>query len=119
MIVLMFNEQEEFLSYQFTYITCSDEAEARKIATRLVELGLAACCNIVPKIKSVYRWDGEVVESCEVLLLAKSKESKLGEIETLVKEMHSYDSPCVLSVPIIGGLKSYLTWLDDNLEETN
>lgn len=97
------------------FVTASNKEEAEKIARALVENKLAACVNTVGGIKSVFWWEGKLDSANEVLLIIKSKKSKLSRIITLVKSLHSYQVPEIIALPIIAGEKKYLRWLDGSV----
>lgn len=97
------------------YITTANEEEAERIGRALVERQLAACANIVPAIRSIYRWEGQVVEDGETLLLIKTTVSALDELVATVKQLHSYSVPCVTAFPIAGGNEDYLAWVADSV----
>ncbi|HEU5114102.1 MAG TPA: divalent-cation tolerance protein CutA [Acidimicrobiia bacterium] len=94
-------------------ITCGDSAEASEISHQLVESRLAAGVQIVP-IESIYRWDGEIVEDHEWLMLVKTRRDRFEEIESVVLEMHSYEVPPVLMVAMDAGSNPYLDWVAEN-----
>ena len=79
--------------YILVLITASSAEEGEKIGASLVEEGLAACCNIIPEIKSIFKWKGEICKEKEVLLLVKSKTSLFKRVEAQVKKLHSYEVP--------------------------
>ena len=91
--------------------TTSSQAEARKIARALIEKKLAACVNIIPRIESVYRWQGKVETAREWLLVIKTSQKRAKAVESAIKELHSYDLPECISIAIDGGSKEYLKWL--------
>jgi len=93
-------------------ITTGSEEEAHKIAELLVNEKKAACVNIVPRVDSLFRWKGKLDSARESLLLVKTKASLLPEIISLVKEIHSYEVPEIIALPIIAGSEDYLKWLD-------
>jgi periplasmic divalent cation tolerance protein len=93
-------------------ITTGNEQEAHKIAKLLVKERRAACVNIVPNVDSLFRWEGKIDSADESLLLVKTRASLLSEIIGLVKEVHSYQVPEIIAMPIIGGSEEYLKWLD-------
>jgi periplasmic divalent cation tolerance protein len=93
-------------------ITTSSEEEALKIAESLVNGKKAACVNIVPRVNSLFRWEGKLDSALESLLLVKTKASLFPEIVEMVKRMHSYEVPEIIALPIIGGSEDYLKWLD-------
>jgi|YelNatPaOPRAMG01_1025707.scaffolds.fasta_scaffold00278_68 periplasmic divalent cation tolerance protein len=98
--------------YIIVFITCQNLEEARKIAKALLSKRLAACINILPQIESFYWWKNKIEESKEALLLIKSKTSLLNELINEVKLIHSYETPEIIALPIIGGYKNYIKWLD-------
>jgi periplasmic divalent cation tolerance protein len=92
-------------------VTTKDEAEARKLAQLLLDQKQAACVNIVPKVSTLYRWQGKIETGTESLMTIKSRAALLDDIISLVKTYHSYDLPEVITTPIIGGNPAYLDWL--------
>lgn len=102
--------------YTLVLITASSLQEGEKIGGALVEEGLAACCNIIPEIKSIFKWKGKLCKEKEVLLLVKSKASLFKKLEKRVKKLHSYKTPEIIAFPIETGLKDYLNWMDDALK---
>ncbi len=95
----------------FVYITCKDEAEALKIAKVIVSEKLAACANVIPGMKSVYFWEGEMQVDQEVVLILKSHEALYQDLEAKVKEIHSYTTPAILCLPLIAGNIDYVEWM--------
>jgi periplasmic divalent cation tolerance protein len=95
-------------------ITCGDPGEARVVAHRLVQEHLAAGVQLIP-IESIYRWDDEVVEDTEVLVIAKTRRDRFVEIEALVDEMHSYEVPPIVMLEMAAASAPYLAWIDDNV----
>lgn len=93
-------------------ITCSSKKEANKVKKVLLEKRKAACVNIIPSVDSSFRWKGKIDSSLEVLLLAKTKKKMLKKIVTLVKKLHSYEVPEIIALPIIGGNRDYLNWIE-------
>jgi len=93
-------------------ITVGSEEEAHKIAELLVNEKKAVCINIVPGVDSLFWWEGKLDSARERLLLVKTKASLFSEIISLVKEIHSYEVPEIIALPIIGGSEDYLKWLD-------
>ena len=96
-------------------VTASSDEEAVTIGKKLVEEGLVACANCVPGIRSFYTWQGELCDDSEVLLFMKSRQSKMPQIIKRVQELHSYDVPEMIGLPIIGGSEGYLNWLEQSL----
>ena len=95
--------------------TAGNEAEAQKIAHELVERQLAACVNIIPRIQSVYRWEGKVETAEEYLLLIKTTKSRSAEVQAALRELHSYDLPECLVISMEGGSAEYLKWIEDSV----
>jgi periplasmic divalent cation tolerance protein len=101
--------------YIVIFITASNKKEAKKIAEKLIKNKLAACVNIVNKIESLFWWQAKVDKASEVLLIVKSRKDKLAKIIAAVKSAHSYDVPEIIALPIIGGYKPYLKWINESL----
>ncbi len=102
--------------YAFVYITTSGKEESRNIGKMLVSEKLTACVNIVPSIESIYLWKGKIEDDEESLLIAKTKQENIDKIIKRVKEIHSYDTPAILAIPIIEGSKDYLDYVDSELD---
>ena len=98
--------------YALVYITTSGEEESKKIGRTIVEERLAGCVNIISTIESLYWWKREIEEDNESILIAKTKVSNVENIIKRVKEIHSYENPAILAIPIINGSKEYLDYLD-------
>lgn len=98
------------------FITAADAEEARLIADVLLQQKKAACVNIVPGLSSLFWWRDKIDSAKESLLIVKTRASLLDEIVKLVKEIHSYDNPEVIALPIVGGSDDYLEWLDEVVE---
>lgn len=101
----------ETSSYIVLLITTATAEEAQRISRALVEQRKAACVNIVPGVSSLFWWQGKLDSTEESLLIVKTKASLLSEIVTLVKEIHSYDIPEIIALPIVGGNQDYLEWI--------
>jgi periplasmic divalent cation tolerance protein len=97
--------------YCLVVCSCPDEETAEVLAEGLVEGRLAACVNIVSGVRSVYRWQGALEKSAECLLLAKTLESRLPELQAWLKGRHPYELPEIIAVPIQSGLPEYLEWV--------
>jgi periplasmic divalent cation tolerance protein len=97
------------------FMTAPNADEARRIAKELVERQLAACVQILPEIESVYRWNGEVQRDTEILILAKTTAAQFDDLERAVREMHSYDTPEIVAVPMAHVSEPYRAWLADNV----
>ncbi len=101
------------------YCTCPDPGSAQSIANTLVDKGLAACVNILPGVQSVYRWQGKRESSQEHLLAIKTLHSAYKPLEQAIVEMHPYELPEIIAVPITHGLAGYLAWIDENVTNEN
>jgi periplasmic divalent cation tolerance protein len=99
--------------YQLVLTTCPDNATAEHIARTLVGERLAACVNILPIAKSIYLWKGKVESAAELLLIIKSVTAAYGPIQNRIRELHSYELPEVIAVPIADGLPDYLAWISN------
>ncbi len=97
-------------------VTCGSSEEGRTIARALVDRHLAACVNMVAGIESVYRWKDAVEEASECLLLAKTTRDRFAPLESAVRELHSYELPEVVALPIVDGLDAYLNWIAASVE---
>ena len=102
--------------YTLIYITTSGASESKKIAKKLLKEKLVACTNIIPEIESIYLWKGEIEETKESLLIAKTQSDKVGILIKRVEEIHSYDIPCILQIQVKKGSKNYLDWMESELE---
>jgi periplasmic divalent cation tolerance protein len=99
--------------YLLVITTIGSEAEAARLGRTLVENGLVACVNDVAPVKSVYKWKGKVEEATERLLLMKTRSDRYAELEAAIKELHPYEVPEIIAIPIEAGLKAYLSWIDE------
>lgn len=98
---------------RFVYITAANNDEARRISAHLIESSLAACVATLPGITSHYRWEGKVQESREVALFAKTTQNRVPALIEAVKNLHSYECPCIVSLPIDDGFPPFLKWIAD------
>jgi len=96
--------------------TCSSEAEAERLARMLVERRLAACVNVVPGVRSFYRWQGAIESAAEWLLVVKSSRDLFAALASALEQAHSYEVPEVLALPVVEGAAKYLNWLASSLE---
>ncbi len=99
------------MSAYWVYVTAENDAEAGRMARTVVEERLAACANLLGGIKSVYWWDGKLCEGEEVALVLKTTEARKAELIERIKELHSYDCPCVVCLPVAGGNPDFLKWI--------
>ncbi|MDL2246145.1 divalent-cation tolerance protein CutA [Methanobrevibacter sp. OttesenSCG-928-K11] len=98
------------------YITCSDKNEASAIGKTLVKNRLCACCNIINEISSIYWWDGELEEDSESVLIAKTLNENVDKVISKVKEIHSYDNPCILTIPVLKTTKEYEDYINNEVK---
>src|SRR5574343_138693 len=90
---------------------CPDEETANRIALAVVEEKLAACVNILPRVQSIYRWQGVVESAVEVPLLIKTTTACYPALEAAIRERHPYDIPEIIALPVTTGLPAYLNWV--------
>jgi periplasmic divalent cation tolerance protein len=103
------------VSEEILVFTTCQAKDAVLLATQLVDDKLAACVNILPEIQAVYRWKGEICRETETLLLIKSSRKIWKELEKRLRELHSYEVPEIICVPIEEGYQPYLDWLNSQL----
>jgi periplasmic divalent cation tolerance protein len=95
--------------------TCANPVDAERVARALVEARLAACVNVVPGLRSYYRWQGALESSEEVLLLIKSSRELFDELKLAIEKLHPYEVPEVVALPIVAGSENYLEWMGAGL----
>lgn len=91
--------------------TAPKEEEAVRIARSLVEEGLVACVNVVPGVRSIYRWEGKIHDDSELLMIMKTTPERRDAVVARIKELHSYTCPEAIALPIVGGSAEYLAWI--------
>lgn len=108
-----------YRNLRLLYVTTPNQEEAREIGRALVEDNLAACVNIVDGMSSMYKWKGEIQEDKECILFVKTHYSRVQKVTRLIKKMHSYDVPAVLSLTITEdeGNVEYLDWLEEESKQ--
>jgi len=104
------------MPYLIVFMTASNREEAVKIVRTMLEERLIACGNLVESVSSLFWWKGKIEEEKEVLVIMKSDEKLFKKLSKRVKELHSYDVPEILALPIVDGSPSYLDWLKGCLE---
>jgi len=107
------DEQDELC---IALTTAGSVDEAQRLARMLVERRLAACVNILPGVRSIYRWQGAMEEAEEAMLVIKTSRARADAVQTALREAHSYDLPEFLLLPIAGGGAEYLAWLRQGLK---
>ena len=93
------------------FVTAGDMDTAERIGKTLVEEHLAACVNVVPGIRSFYRWEGAVADDSEFLLIIKTQSSRFEALKARVLDLHAYDLPEIVGLPIEMGHEAYLDWI--------
>jgi len=101
--------------YIVIFVTAANKKEAKVIAQDLVKKKLVACVNIIDKVESLFWWKGKVDSGKETLLVIKSRKDRLSRIMKAVKAGHSYEVPEMIALPVIGGYKPYLKWIDESV----
>ena len=107
------------MTQSLIYVTASSRDEAVKIGRQVVEKRLAACANVLAGTASIYWWEGAVTENEEVSLILKTRTDLVDRLVERVKEIHSYDCPGVVALPITGGNPAFLDWIDAETAETS
>ena len=100
------------MAQSLVYMTTESAAEAERIGRALVAERLAACVNIIDGMRSIYWWEGEIQQSGEAILIAKTRAALVDKLTARVGELHEYDCPCVVSLAIDGGNPAFLDWID-------
>ncbi|MFW5945883.1 MAG: divalent-cation tolerance protein CutA [Candidatus Natronoplasma sp.] len=93
--------------------TIGSEHEAEKISKKLIEQNLSACVQVYGPIKSTYLWEGELVEDEEWMCFLKTRSDRFEDVEQKIKDIHSYENPEIIALPIIQGSEEYLGWVDE------
>ena len=97
-------------------MTAGSKDEARKIGKELVISRLAACVNILDNMNSFYMWEGKVQDDTEVVMIAKTTEDQVPALVEKVKSLHSYECPCIVSIPVSGGNQAFLDWIAEEVK---
>ena len=104
------------MEINFIYITTNDKYEARIIGKALVTSGLAAGVNIIDNMNSIYLWNNKIQDDQETILIAKTTKDRVPELIEKVKTMHSYECPCIVSLPVLDGNRMFLDWISDKVK---
>jgi periplasmic divalent cation tolerance protein len=96
---------------------CDSEEAAARLARHLVEQRLAACVNILPGARSVYRWKGAIEDASEWVLTIKSRRDQFAALRAAIEKIHTYETPEIIALPIVDGSEAYLAWLDKELDK--
>jgi periplasmic divalent cation tolerance protein len=94
------------------YVTFPSKTEALNLSHTLIAEQLAACTNIYDNMTSVYQWEGQIREDAEVVVIAKTSDNLVETVINRVKELHSYDNPCIIAIKIDSGSKDFLKWVE-------
>jgi len=97
--------------------TAGSEEEAERIGAALIERRLAACVQVIGPISSRYRWQGKIETAREWICIAKTEASRYPEVETAIRELHSYEEPEIVATPIVAGSKGYLDWVGHSVSD--
>jgi periplasmic divalent cation tolerance protein len=103
--------------FVFVYVTSPTLELARRIGRAAVERRQAACANILPQVHSIYSWKGQTCEEAEVVLILKTQKSRLTQLKETVLELHEYECPCFVALPIAEGHQPFLDWLKTQSSE--
>ncbi|MEE9613457.1 MAG: divalent-cation tolerance protein CutA [Thermodesulfobacteriota bacterium] len=98
--------------YVVCMVTAPDAEAGAAMGKKVVEEGLAACCNIVPGVRSIYAWKGKLCDEAEVLCIMKTRAALFEKLKQRVKELHTYEVPEIIALKIEDGLREYLDWID-------
>jgi len=105
------------MDYLLVHCSFPSDIEARQIGTEVVRRQLAACVSLCPAVTSIYRWKGEIEEAAEVLAVFKTTRAGFSALETAIRELHPYEVPEIVGVPIAEGSGGYLRWIDEQTRE--
>ena len=98
--------------YLITFVTAESEEQARQIGRALVERRLAACVNLAP-VTSLFAWEGQIEQAGEVLMIIKTRAALFDSLVAAVRELHSYEVPEIVALPIVHGSADYLRWISE------
>lgn len=105
------DDMRETTEARTVYVTAADEAQAAVLATTLLERRLIACANLLPGMRSLYRWGDRVQDEPEVAMLLKTSTERVDAVIAAIEELHPYDTPCAVVWPIEAGSAPYLRWV--------
>lgn len=106
------------MSVKMVYMTAGSREEARKIGRSLIDARLAACVNIIDKMSSIFRWEGAIEEAEEVVMIAKTTDARLPALMAHVTAKHSYECPCIVSLPVENGHQPFLDWIATEVDDS-
>lgn len=102
----------EATEHRLVYVTTPSKEEAVRLGRLVVDARLAACANVLPSMTSVYWWEGKVTTGEEAVLLLKTRAALVDRIAATIAAEHGYECPCVVAVPLVGGHRPFLDWID-------
>ncbi|XP_077162246.1 protein CutA homolog [Paroedura picta] len=102
-------------THSVAFVNCPNEQIARDIARAIMDRKLAACVNILPKTSTMYIWKEEIEEATEILLLVKTKTSKIRELSDYIRSIHPFEAPEIISLLIDQGNPAYLKWIEESV----
>lgn len=102
--------------YITVFVTCASRKEASLIAKKLLNEKLIACANIIDGVSSLFWWKGKIDRAEEWLIVIKTVRKNFNKIENRIKELHSYEVPEIVALPIVKGERNYLKWIDESVE---
>lgn len=105
--------EEEAVKYLAVFVTTKDKEEALSIAEVVVSEKLAACANVIEPVVSVFTWKGKIERASEAFMILKTHVEAFPSLVARIKELHSYDVPEIIGLPILGGNLAYLKWIDE------
>jgi len=103
------------MAHVVCFVTASSRAEARRIGDAVVEERLAACANVIGPIASTYWWKGKIARDVEVLVILKTRRDLVAKLAARVRALHAHEVPEIVALPIIGGNRAYLKWIDESV----
>ncbi len=104
--------KEEDVSHVVVLVTVDKKDEALKISEAVVKEGLAACCNVVEGVSSIFTWEGDLDKAAECLMIIKTRADLFEKLKQKVEQLHPYDVPEIIAMPVVAGNKAYLEWID-------
>ena len=107
------------MNTKLIYVTAPSLADAEKIAETVVKEKLAACANFFGGVHSIFEWDEQLCREDEAVLILKTTEERVAELTDRIKELHSYDCPCIVALPIDGGNPEFLSWVEASTRPEN
>ena len=106
------------MAVSLIYVTCKNADEAATIGRKLVAEKHVACANILPDTTAIFEWDGAICSESEAVLLLKTAADAVATVTERVRALHSYDLPCIIALPVIGGNQTFLDWIETHSHKT-